>query len=104
MACAQQVRACIIAAVPAPDGVIPDDAGSAAGAHDAGMPDDLPEPPVDAGAPSDPGAAGLPDAGTVGDAPAAASCIDQFEACVAAGGAPRSCGMQLKECGRGAAP
>jgi hypothetical protein len=86
-ACAQAVRACVIAAVPAPDGVIPEDPGSAASEHDAGMPDDVASDPV------------TPDAGMAGDPPAA-SCMEMLEACLSAGGSRQSCGQQLRECGR----
>lgn len=97
MECGLAVRACIIANVPAPAGVIPDDPGSAAA--DAGMPDDLSEPPADAGMPDDLPVPPTPDAGMTGEPPAA-SCVEAFEACVSAGGTPQSCGQQLRECGR----
>ena len=95
LTCAASVRACIIAHVPAPPGVIPADPGSAAG--DAGMPDDLPEPPADAGAHETPEPP-TPDAGMAGDAPGV-DC-DVFDACVAAGGTQKTCGMQLRDCAR----
>ena len=94
MACAQDVRACIIASVPAPPGVIPVDPGSGAG--DAGMP----EPPTtpDAGMPGDVEPT-TPDAGMAG-APPSSSCMEAFEACVDAGGTAASCSKDLRECER----
>jgi hypothetical protein len=95
--CALAVRTCIIANVPAPPGVIPEDPGSAAG--DAGMQDDHPEPPADAGMPDDLPEPPTPDAGMAGEPPAA-TCMEAFDACIEAGGTPKTCGMALRECER----
>ena len=98
MACGMAVRACIIAHVPAPPGVIPEDPGSAAA--DAGKPGDLPVPPTpDAGQPDDLPEPPTPDAGMAGTPPAS-TCMEAFQACVAAGGTQQSCGMALRECER----
>ncbi len=97
MDCALAVRACIIANVPAPPGVIPEDPGSAAG--DAGRPDDLPEPPADAGMPGDLPEPPTPDAGMAGEPPAA-SCMEAFDACVSAGGTTQDCAKAQRDCER----
>lgn len=117
--CAQAVRACIVDAVPAPDGVIPEDPGSAADDHqpadvppaDPGMAGDAPAADAGVGMAGDPpatdagmGMAGDPPAadagmGMAGDVPTP-SCMAQFEACVSAGGARMECARQQRECGR----
>jgi len=111
--CAVEVRACILAAVPAPDH---------AGMHDGGRPDDAPSPPADlpdaamggnaphsdagmAGNPpgADAGMAGNPpgaDAGMAGDPPGL-SCKEMFDACIAGGETRMTCARLQRECERG---
>lgn len=122
--CAQAVRACVLASVPAPADVIPG-AGSANAAHgnagqsgadhgsaghgggtpdehsaDAGRPSDVPKGPPTGGA-----GAGMSHAADAGAASnAAMQCLDAFQACVAAGGQARTCAQALQQCNRSARP
>ena len=97
--CAQDVRACVIASVPAPPGVIPTDPGSQAG--DAGMPGDVPPAHADAGMPGDvPPTPPTPDAGMMPETPEPADCAAALDACIAAGGTQSSCAQELRMCGK----
>jgi hypothetical protein len=100
--CAIEVRACILAAVPAPDG---------AGKHDGGKPDHVPTPPVDLPDAAmgghvpgtDAGMAGNPpgaDAGMAGEAPGP-SCKEMFDACIAGGETRMACARLQRTCERG---
>jgi hypothetical protein len=104
-ACAGDARACVVAAVPAPDGAIPPlpptsgnpgMAGGPAPAVDAGAPADLPNLPT----PQPPVDAGIPDTPDVPVDGMGADCEARYADCIAAGGTPPQCGQQLRECGR----
>lgn len=131
--CAMDVRACVLAAVPTPDQVVPG-AGAQNGTHgpsgasDAGHSGGAPDPhagdaghssgtpdahAADAGRPS-----GLPpqlppqamsgmtppaDAGAAASASAMA-CLDAFRTCTMSGGQPRTCVQDLSQCMQGMRP
>jgi hypothetical protein len=119
--CAQAVRACVLAAVPAPDAVVPG-AGSSgasqggAGHAGAGHAGNTPDPhSVDAGRPSNPGTsagqiggagAGMMNAADAGAAMSspALQCLDAFQTCMKAGGQTRTCAQSLEQCNQGARP
>jgi hypothetical protein len=110
MVCAEQMRSCVLAAVPVPSNVTPGgpstpgarpDAGRDMKAVDAGHPVVRPEAgdlkPVDAGHAGDKG--GAHDAGMPEDA--GASCMKHLQTCLDAGNTPQDCRAQQQKCGKG---
>jgi hypothetical protein len=113
--CAVEVRACILAAMPAPDhagmndGGRPDLPDAAMGGNrpgdDAGMAGNPPR--ADAGMAGNPpgadaGMAGNPpgaDAGMAGEAPGP-SCKEMFDACIASGETRKACARLQRECAK----
>jgi hypothetical protein len=107
-ACAEQVRSCVVDAVPTGDEVVPQDDDADETDENADDDADSTDESPDAGAPEQAGqsdngrsnADKAQDAGTKKAArkTAAAQCLDTFSACVEAGSAQRTCAQSLKEC------